>query len=77
MLRLARLSLAIGIDRFSNMKATHRRLLVELCKALKLEVPGNILFALGDSSDQGNSNGAPKPDPKKDSTTKPGASPKD
>jgi hypothetical protein len=49
-----------GNDSFSSMKARHRRLLVELCKALKLDVPANILFALDDSSEKVNAKGAPK-----------------
>jgi S1-C subfamily serine protease len=55
-----------GIDQFSSMKATHRRLLIELCKAVKLDIPLDILFALGETSEKGNTKGAPK-----DRATKP------
>jgi hypothetical protein len=48
------------------MKATHRRLLIELCKAVKLDIPLDILFALGETSEKGNTKGAPK-----DRATKP------
>ena len=41
-------------DPFSNAKATHRRLLVELGKALSLDVPNNILSALDATSEKGN-----------------------
>jgi S1-C subfamily serine protease len=60
-----------GSDVFSTRKATHRRLLLDLCKALNLDVPGNILFSLDDSSEKGITN-----DPSKDRNTKPGP-PKD
>jgi len=49
------------------MKATHVRLLTELCKALNLDVPDGIVFALGDRSEKGDSNSPPK-----DGSTKPG-----
>ena len=39
-------------DPFSSAKATHRRLLVELGKALSLDVPDNILSALDASSEK-------------------------
>ncbi len=60
-----------GKDPFSSLKATHRRLLIELCKALSLDVPGNILFAFADPSEKANAGGAAK-----NGSTKPG-SPKD
>jgi S1-C subfamily serine protease len=70
-----------GIDPFPNMRATHRRLLIDLCKALKLDVPGNILFALDGSPEQGGINGAPKdratkPGPQEDDPAKPESTPK-
>jgi hypothetical protein len=49
-----------GNDSFAALKATHRRLVIDLCKTLKLDVPGNILFILDESSGTGNANGAPK-----------------
>ncbi len=49
-----------GNDPFAPLKATHRRLVIDLCKTLKLDVPGNILFILDESSGNGNANGAPK-----------------
>jgi S1-C subfamily serine protease len=49
-----------GNDPLSGMKATHRRLLLDLSKALDLEVPANILFALDESTSKGNPKGASK-----------------
>ncbi len=40
------------------MKATHRRLLLDMCQTLKLDVPANILFMLDESSGSGNANGS-------------------
>ena len=51
----------------ASIKATHCRLLVEVCKALSLEIPINILIALGDESEKGN-----KSDASKNGSTKPG-----
>jgi hypothetical protein len=57
------------------MKATHLRLIMELCNTLNLDIPANILFALGDSSDTGNAKDSPKehttkPSPPKDESGK-------
>jgi S1-C subfamily serine protease len=52
-----------GNDPFSSLKATHRRLLIDLCRTLKLDVPGDILFILDESPGRGNANGAPKKGP--------------
>ncbi len=65
-----------GNDPFSNMKATHRRLLIELCKALKLDVPDHILSALDNSPEKGKTNGAAEdgstqPGPQKGNNVKP------
>ena len=65
-----------GKDSFAALKATHRRLVVDLCKTLKLDVPGNILFVLDESTGTGNANGASKdhstsPDARKNDTEKP------
>ena len=50
-----------GKDPFSSLKATHRRLLLELCKALSLDVPGNILSpAFADPSEKANAGARPK-----------------
>ena len=49
-----------GNDSFSSLKATHRRLLIDLCRTLKLDVPGNILFMLDESPARGNANERPK-----------------
>ena len=68
-------------DQFSNLKATHVRLLTQLCRALNLDAPLGILFALGDSSRKGDGNGAPrdgstKPDPANDNAGKSESPPK-
>jgi hypothetical protein len=52
-------------DPLSGMKATHLRLIMELCKALNLDIPANILFALSDSADTGSEKDAPKQGPAK------------
>jgi S1-C subfamily serine protease len=57
-----------GNDPLAPMKAKHLRLITELCNALNLEIPINILFALGDSSDTGKTK-----DSSKDGSTKPGS----
>jgi hypothetical protein len=49
-----------GNDSFPALKATHRRLVLDLCKTLKLDVPGNILFILDESSGNGGASGASK-----------------
>ncbi len=49
-----------GNDPLSNLRSTHRRLLIELCKSLKLEVPLNVLFSLGDPLESGNNKGSSK-----------------
>jgi hypothetical protein len=40
-------------DPLPGLKASHRKLLVEVCKAIDLEVPGQILAALAPSSEDG------------------------
>jgi Trypsin-like peptidase domain len=65
-----------GSDPFSNTKATHRRLLIELCKSLELDVPGNILLALDSSSEKAATGGAAsnrstKPAPPNDNRARP------
>jgi hypothetical protein len=56
-----------GNDSLSNLKATHRRLLIEVCKALQLDIPFNILVALGEPSEAEKKDGESKEDstPKK------------
>jgi hypothetical protein len=49
-----------GNDSFAALKATHRRLVIDLCKTLKLDVSGNILFILDESSGNGGASGASK-----------------
>ena len=56
---------------FSKLQANHGKVLVELCKALDLDPPIGILFALGNSSEKGDKN-----DSSKAESTKP-ALPKD
>ncbi len=46
--------------RFSSVQATHGRLLQDICKSLNLDIPLNILFALGHSSEKGAGDGAAK-----------------
>ncbi len=63
-------------DSFAALKATHRRLVIDICKTLKLDVPGNILFVLDESPVNGNANGASKdrsanPSSPKDNPAKP------
>ncbi len=58
-------------SRLPSIKGTHKRLLIEVCKALKLDVPIEVLLALDESSE----NGA-KPAVSKNGSTKPGT-PKD
>jgi S1-C subfamily serine protease len=47
-------------DPLATLKSTHLRVLLELCKALELEIPASILFSLGDLSQGGNNSGAAK-----------------
>jgi len=56
-----------GNDPLSNLKITHVRLVTELCKALNLDMPDGLFFALGDRSEKGDDNSRPK-----DGSTKPG-----
>jgi S1-C subfamily serine protease len=55
---------------FADLKASHRRLLVDVCKALDLDVPGNILYTLADSDEKGNKGGSAKDQSKKPETPK-------
>ena len=54
-------------DPLANLRSTHRRLVIELCKELKLDVPINILFALGEAAEAAKKGGESKGDstPKK------------
>ena len=52
-------------DAFPNLKATHRRLIVDICRTLKLDVPENILDILEESPAKGSANGLPKDEPGK------------
>ncbi len=45
---------------FPNMQATHRRLIMELCKALEVNMPVQIYFALGNSEEKSDKKGEPK-----------------
>ncbi len=47
-------------DPLANLKAIHLRLLTGLCKTLELEIPGGILFTLGDLSQKPTGPGVPK-----------------
>jgi S1-C subfamily serine protease len=55
-------------DAFPNLKATHRRLIVDICRTLKLDVPENILAILDESPAKGSANGRPKANPAKPAT---------
>jgi S1-C subfamily serine protease len=67
-----------GKESLANVRATHRRLLIEVCKSIKLDVPGSILAALEDSPENGKdaaakkrgaTPGSPKGDPAKPDTS--------
>ncbi len=64
-------------DPFPAMKATHRRLVVELCKSLQLDVPINILFSLDDPAESGDGKGASKDGSKKPAAPKDGKAKQD
>ena len=49
-----------GNDPLSNLKITHVRLVTELCKALNLDMPDGLFYALGDRSEQGDDNSPPR-----------------
>jgi S1-C subfamily serine protease len=49
-----------GNDTFPAVRATHRRLLVEVCKTMKLAIPEEVLAGLGDSPGATGPNGVPK-----------------
>jgi hypothetical protein len=50
-----------GGESFTTLKGRHRRLLVDLCKSLAIEVPENILDVLEDVTQAG-AEGSGKPD---------------
>ncbi len=51
---------AKGNDAFPKLKATHLRLLTELCKSLDLDLPVSIIFTLDNSSENPKAEDSPK-----------------
>jgi hypothetical protein len=61
-----------GGESFTTLKGRHRRLLVELCKSVSIEVPENILDALEDVTQESNEGGdKPSGDASKKETERP------
>ena len=66
-----------GNDPFPKLRATHLRLLTELCKSLNLDLPANIVFTLDDSSENRQPGDSPKqPDSPAHTPAKPDSPPK-